>query len=522
MPVPAPKVQKDLVVSPIFKIRGQNSRWTYPNADKLTPDQCTKLRNVNLSEAGICESRRGYENWSPNGSLSEYITGLIYTPVKNDTCYLVVTPTKIYVDNGTTRTNVTGTVTLTVAGNNDLTRWCYAQNKILACNGKDEIWTHDADFTTPTNAAPLSFNASGVTITTCKDLVVHRNVVLALGTTESGTYYPTRIRWCDVNRETYELDTTVWPARNRFELYEGGAPIIGAVDAHGTLVVFKEDGVYPCRLAYDTGFIELKVDENNVRRGFSPVSTHSLIARPEFIFGAAKEGLFIIQPDFSYRLVTLDVKDEWEGFNPTRLACAQAYIREKDHQIRCLVSCGLTTSGADGVVVWDWETEDVWIDMYVDTLTYGTAVRSSDVEYDWLGTTTGGLYKGNVGIEDNGYPFEFLVQMAPNDLGYPGQVKTIVNLKALYQKRSQQQTIDLQIKRDLGAQATRPFTLKLNNGGTWNSGSDWNKGGGVWDTAVTETVTVFVNRDAELIEPIFRSQSPAALVGYQVEFIPRE
>ena len=173
------------------------------------------------------------------------------------------------------------------------------------------------------------------------------------------------------------------------------------------------------------------------------------------------------------------------------------------------------------MMVWDWETEDVWFDEYTDMMTYATSVRESGIEYDWLGSSMGGLFKGNVGIEDNGKSFYWTIRMAPNDLGYPGQVKTIVNLKTFYEKRNRQQSVDLQVKRDQGAQATRPFVLPLNNGGTWNSGADWNKGS-LWDTAVTEIVTSFVNRDAELIEPIYRSNSPGALIGYQVEFIPRE
>ena len=64
------------------------SRWEYPN-EKAQPENCTNLVNMNLSEAGVAESRNGYTKWN-SSSVSEEITGLREQTFANGTTkYLV-------------------------------------------------------------------------------------------------------------------------------------------------------------------------------------------------------------------------------------------------------------------------------------------------------------------------------------------------------------------------------------------------------------------------------------------------
>ena len=64
------------------------SRWEYPN-EKAQPENCTNLVNMNLSEAGVAESRKGYTKWN-SSSVSEEITGLREQTFANGTTkYLV-------------------------------------------------------------------------------------------------------------------------------------------------------------------------------------------------------------------------------------------------------------------------------------------------------------------------------------------------------------------------------------------------------------------------------------------------
>jgi hypothetical protein len=396
-------------------------------------------------------------------------------------------------------------------------------------NGVNALFIHNMDFSgTPDNCEALT--TSPTAIATCKDLITHKNVLMAFAPTIGSTFYPTRVMWCDVNRKTFILDIASFQDVNRFEIYEGGSPIVGAVDNFGFAMIFKEDGLYPSTLVYDTGYIEMRIAEEAIRKGFSPIARHSLIARPEFCFGVAREGAFVVTPDLNVQMVSQDVQEEWDSLNPSRLQYAVAWFREKDHQVRCLLSKDSTT-GHDRCLVWDWETGEVWIDVYSDAMNHATSVRSSaglgllsNVEYDWLGGTTGGLWMGNVsGVnEDDGASFPWEVQMAPNDFGLPGRNKTILNLRTIYRARTGQGELTVTVERDQGKRKSRIKNIPLSSSQeSWDGGATWDSGIR-YDTGQNAEDHFFVNRQAETIAPIFQANSPANLLGYQVEYIPEE
>ena len=53
------RVAPEATTTGIFMIRGQRSRWKYPNPN-LSPEYCEVLTNVNVSEEGVAKSRFGY------------------------------------------------------------------------------------------------------------------------------------------------------------------------------------------------------------------------------------------------------------------------------------------------------------------------------------------------------------------------------------------------------------------------------------------------------------------------------
>ena len=46
-----------------ISIKGQRSRWFYPD-ERLTPEHCEKMRNIDISERGVAHSRYGYEPYT--------------------------------------------------------------------------------------------------------------------------------------------------------------------------------------------------------------------------------------------------------------------------------------------------------------------------------------------------------------------------------------------------------------------------------------------------------------------------
>tara|TARA_Y100000590_G_scaffold28702_1_gene32117 strand:+ start:356 stop:1909 length:1554 start_codon:yes stop_codon:yes gene_type:complete len=506
-------ITPDLATNPPTNVRGQND-FRYPNG-RLAPQECEILENLNLTEQGTAKKRKGYRPWN-SSQISEggvkAITGLFQATYKAGTRQIEMAGTKVYADDGTTRKDITGSLTLTDHAEN---RWrsVFLQNQLIATNGTDETVTWGGDFTTPTAASALS----GVPWSTCADLVVHRNVLLALNTTESGTNHPTRVRWCDIDKRVLTVDVTSWPADNRAEVYHDGTQIVGGVDGFDRLVLFKTDGLYPCVLEYDTGFIELRILPP--QRGFSPVARHSILSHPQFLWVVARDGGYLVRPDFSFELVTRKVQHTWNTLNKGRLQYAVSFLREQDHQVRTLLSSENNTSGHDLMMVFDWETGDVWFDKPTDTLNYASRYIISDEEFDWLGSTDGYVLQGNTGTTDNSSDVNWDIKMSPNDLGYPGRSKSITNFVTLYESQRGSQSVNFVATLDQGNLPSRSTSLSLGTTLQYDSSPASTYDAGLtYPTEQTAEDSFFINRVCQTIAPRWSGSGDFELVGYKVDF----
>jgi hypothetical protein len=512
------RVTPGVQTSQVFRIRGQKSRWRYPHPS-VTAENCTVLNDVNLSERGVAESRNGFTKYNTTQLTGgEAVVGLWEgTFGSGVTKRVVVTPSKIYTDTGTARVNITGNALTGTA--DDRCKFAFLKDKLIINNGVDEPQVWAGDDTTPTAAADLT----GIPFSKAVGMMVHKNLLFFAGTTESNVYCPTRLRWCDVNRSTFVVDITNWPIANRYEIYDGGPRIVGCVDNWGTAFIFKEDGLYPGAITFDQlGHYSFQLGD--IKRGFSPISNASLVARPEFIFGAAREGLFMIDPSLNVTIVNSDDVNTWLGLNKARWKYTQAFVREKDHQVRLLCSSASNASGHDKILVFDWETGDTWLDVPKATMNFGERFTISDEELDWLGGYGGYLYKGNKGayLDDAGAAFTWRVKMSPNDLGMPGIDKLILNVRTLYRSRIGSQTVNIAVHIDEGQQAPIRAILQLSaNGPKWNSGIKWNSGV-KWPSSGVRPLDTYVNRVCTTIEPEWYASSPANIEGYMVEFVPLE
>ena len=520
--MPEPHVTGEIIHSPIFRIRGQRSRWRYPH-ERLTPETARRMRNVNISELGTADRRRGYTRFDGETNISENkaVVGMRQAKFSSTgTQQFYVTETKVYAGRNAegTQKDITGSVSLT-GGVDDRVRTAFLLDSIVATNGKNATFTWNGNYDTPANAAVLGGSPPW---STCRDVVAHGNVLVVLNTIESvggsDTKFPTRLRWSDINTRTFEPDITSWIADNRTEIAEMSGDIIGGVDNWDRLFVFKEDGLYTGRIIYDMGNLEYKHED--VVKGFSPVATHSLLARPEFVWGVAKEGAFIIRRDLSLEIVTLDVQDEWEKLKQGRLQYAVSAIREKDHQIRTLLSSADDDTSHDLILVYDWETGDVWFDKPKDKLNYITNYRdpSTGVEYEWVGSyNTFHTYLMNKGTSDDASGIDWEIQMAPNDLGYPGIAKQIYKLHTIYNTTGVIHTVTLDVERDEGSRQIRSSNLTLGTTLQYDQGHKY--GAGLRYQGIAGLKKRFmVNRSAETISPQWSGTGDISLIGYQVEF----
>ena len=508
------RVTPGAYTSGIFKLRGQKSRWRYPDP-RVGPEDCIKLENVDLSRRGTVRSRRGWTKYNSTVLAgSEQAVGLWRGEFSSGaTKTVVVTPTAVYSDNGTTRVTITGTaLTGTTA---DKAHFAYAQGKLLFTNGVDQVRTWDGDDSTPHNTAALT----GMPWTKAKDIMIHKNLLFAMGLTEGGTYYPTRIRWCDINRTTFAIDITNWPTANRYEVYDGGAAILAGVDCWGKAMIVKEDGLYPGEITYGPlGYYSFSLGAP--RRGFTPLGRDAVVARPEFLCIAAQEGLMVFDPGLEMRLVNSDDYQAWLELNQDRLQYAQLYVRESEHQVRLLCAGGTCTTGYDTAVVWDWQSGALWMDKFAQKVNCGTSIFDSGTEYDLFGGTDSYLYKGNVSgaTKDDDEQIAWTINTHPNDLGLPGRQKHVLNVRTLYRYRSGAGTATLRVLVDEGRDNPIVDPFSMGSGLKWNSGVTWNSGL-VWPGGGIRYHDTYVNRICETVSLALSGDTPASIEGYQVEYV---
>ena len=513
-----PSIRRGVQTSRVYRIRGLKPLF-YPHP-QLSPENCVTIKNINITLEDVVESRKGYAYYNSNqiteSSVAQVVNGLAHANfIGASEVNVEVAGTKIFSDDGSTRSDITGGLTIT-AGENNRNKFVFYDDKLIATNGTNPTWYWSGSG----NAAALT----GMQWSKCEDLVVHRNMLVALNTTESGTAHPTRMRWNDVDTDTFTgVDITSWPTRHVFDLYEDGAAIIGGTDNFGHLLVFKKDGMYPCRLEWGSGFVEMTLDERNVRKGFNPIAKHSIVSRPEFTWVICQDGPYIVRPDFSVEFVGNDFRKFWSDLPANRIQYCVSWIRERDHQVRTLISTSDNASGPghDQVMVWNWRTNDFWIDEYASSMNIATQFFVSGAPFDMLGSTDGYVYKGNSGLTDNGSDIDWEVTMAPNDIELPGRTKTVLNFRTIVKSSATLKSLNLNVTLDQGILPPRSASLSIGSTLYYNSGLSYNLGN-LWPGGTTERSSSFINRTLENLAPKWTGDTEIGIVGYQVDFQQEE
>ena len=171
------------------------------------------------------------------------------------------------------------------------------------------------------------------------------------------------------------------------------------------------------------------------------------------------------------------------------------------------------------MLVWDWESDDVWIDEMPVAINYVGSWILSDVEYDMLGSLSGYTYRGNDALlaDDNGVDINWEAKTAPNDLQLPGKEKNIIKVDTIYRPQVGQQDISFELIRNQGQLAPVAAALDTSIDLTWNSGVKWNSGE-KWPGGTEAVVTTFINRNAQTVQARWTGDVNIDLIGYRVHF----
>ena len=147
-------VTPGVITSPMFRVRGQTSNWSYPH-EAASPESTKRLSNINISERAVAETRDGWSKYN-SASTSAAITGLVQVPYSTGKHVVVNTALKIYDDDGTDRRDVTGSVSFSGSDADSFYRYVLLKDALYATDGVNPIWTKDNDFDASPNVATAS------------------------------------------------------------------------------------------------------------------------------------------------------------------------------------------------------------------------------------------------------------------------------------------------------------------------------------------------------------------------------
>jgi hypothetical protein len=143
----------------------------------------------------------------------------------------------------------------------------------------------------------------------------------------------------------------------------------------------------------------------------------------------------------------------------------------------------------------------------------------SSEEFDWRGSVDGYVYKGNSGSTDDGEDVDWDIQMAPNDLGYPGREKQITNVITIYERQTGSQTVNHVVVINQGNAPSRSGSLTLGSTLTYNASPAKTYDSGIaYGSEQTSEELFFVNRVCRTIAPRWHGSAAFELAGYRVDF----
>ena len=161
--MPRHEITQKTYTSPIVRVRGR-SDYLYPH-EKLTVEHCQTLEDINIDEQGAAEQRNGYEKYNSNQVAADAVgLGLLQQKFTDTTTLQVevFNNAKIYTDDGTTRSDKTGTAEVDTTATS-LVRTAFIDNTIFGTE-----WFH-----VPRAGVPLVADMSSDFLSRPIDLAPH-------------------------------------------------------------------------------------------------------------------------------------------------------------------------------------------------------------------------------------------------------------------------------------------------------------------------------------------------------------
>ncbi len=172
-----------------------------------------------------------------------------YYQFDGDEYLMIATPTTIYKYDVTNNVAIDITTTSLTGDSSDIILTETAQNLFIVTNGKDKIQYWDgvassiADLPGLTDCVNVD-QVAGVVVNSARCFAYFNNFLILGGTTEDGTSYPQRIRWCQQgNVQKWKLETDGSGEAGWGDLTDGVDWIVRLIPFKNYLVAYKERSI---------------------------------------------------------------------------------------------------------------------------------------------------------------------------------------------------------------------------------------------------------------------------------------
>lgn len=376
-----------------------------------------------------------------------------------------------YRENAAAWTSVKGAVTLT---SNATYLFCAdtLNDVLILSNGYDQIlkWTGAT-----ANLAALG----GSPPSRCGRLIVYKNFLVLLDTTESAVRYPGRVRWSELN------NPESWPAANYNPFQHlTGQTGVGFGKIGDQLYVFFDKSI--SQMAY-TGDSVVPFVFPMVVPDMGAVSGGSIVSVDSACFFLNEKGPYFFDGGSRPQYIGYPIEGTWRTVNTSRLQYAIGTHNPLYNEVWWSFSTGSGTT-YDTTIVYNYVNQTWSIFQWGITATcYGSFPYSLPTT-PIIGSSNGYVFRGNYSTAtDGGTAIDGYVDTKPSGLGNPRETKRIREIQLAVSAES---SADNQLVVMTGYDLAQPASIKTVS--LSSSGAEWNSA--IWGVDLWASVGRMIKR----------------------------
>ncbi|MBA3051882.1 hypothetical protein FP828_03585 [bacterium] len=337
-------------------------------------------------------------------------------------------------------------------------------NQVILTNNVDkvQVWSISTSFDPLDSASGIEY-ATATYLTKAKYVFTYENYLFLGFTTENGTVFPQRVRWCDLG------DETDWNTGDAGSAEVGKGDFITGFGAYqGNLIIFKERSYYRMWLVASTDIFNM-----------SPLSLKVGCQSPDSIINDASGELYFFASNYTFRglsagEISLPIDTEAKTINPSYIGTIRGqYIAEYD-QLWWAIPYGTATTTNNKVLTYatgKWGTVDMAISAFGnyarqavyswDTLPFATWDTWAWDKWDTREAMVG--FGIDLGADYSGYTYALHEAVLDNGAAYSGYFvlttdladkqmlvmnKRLLHIQLYFKKGAAGQTATVYVKSD--------------------------------------------------------------------------